>query len=159
MTFYHPQSFTTENSLGYLLRVNQSLMQECAERIFAPYDISFIQWIALSKLNEGLAATASDLCKRMQHDNGAITRMLDQLEEKGYVERHRSQQDRRVVELQVTEAGRAKVNELTPLIVDSLNRALTSFSLEEFTQLTRLLEKLKNSIQCFNQDTSAQESS
>ncbi len=159
MKYYDPSSFCTQNSLGYLLKVNQALMQECAERVFSHHDISFVQWIALRKLKEGAALTASDLCRTMFHDNGAITRMLDQLEEKGYVERHRSQQDRRVVELQLTPAGLAKVQELTPLVVDSLNTALTPFSMDEFTQLILLLEKLKNSIQSFNQDTSSQESS
>ncbi len=159
MKFYDTETFTTQNSLGYLLKVNQSLMQECAERIFAQHDISFIQWIALQKLIEGVAITASDLCRTMFHDNGAITRMLDQLEEKGYVERHRSLQDRRVVELQVTQAGRDKVKQLTPLVVNKLNCALAPFTQDEFIQLTNLLEKLKSSIQSYNQEISSQESS
>ncbi|HEY4368640.1 MAG TPA: winged helix DNA-binding protein [Steroidobacteraceae bacterium] len=67
---------------------------------------------------------------------------LDQLEERDYVQRERSEADRRVVRLQLTPAGRRKVTELMPLVVDRLNDALTEFSKAEFAELTRLLNKL-----------------
>lgn len=154
MTFYDPKTFSSRTSLGYLLKINHNLMHDAADRIFANHDITFIQWIALLKLNEGSALTASELCRKMLHDNGALTRMLDQLEERGYVERQRNQQDRRVVDLQLTEAGRLKVEDLTPQVVDNLNRILAPFTPEEFAELTRLLEKLKTRLQEFPHDES-----
>lgn len=147
MKHYDPQNFNSQNSLGYLLKINHSLMHECGERIFAEHDISFVQWIALRKLNEGVALTASELCRKMCHDNGAVTRLLDHLEERGYVERQRNREDRRVVDLQITEAGKLKVNELTPQVVESLNCALETFSATEFSELVRLLDKLKTRLQ------------
>jgi len=145
---YDPYNFSPKNSLGYLLKTNHMLMHECADRVFANHDITFIQWLALVKLKEGLAETASDLCRSMAHDNGAITRMLDQLESRGFVERERSQQDRRVVKLSITDAGRAKLTELTPPFIENLNRVLDPFSADEFAELNRLLGKLKL---CFEQ--------
>jgi DNA-binding HxlR family transcriptional regulator len=41
-------------------------------------------------------------------DAGAITRMLDRLEAKGLVERVRSETDRRVVHVRLTEAGETR---------------------------------------------------
>jgi len=145
---YDPFNFRPMNSLGYLLKTNHQLMHECADRVFANHDITFIQWLALVKLKEGLVETASDLCRSMSHDNGAITRVVDQLENRGFVERERSQQDRRVVKLSITEAGRAKLAELTPPFIMNLNEALSPFSAEEFAELNRLLGKLKT---CFEQ--------
>ena len=147
MKHYDPETFSSKSSLGYLLKINHSLMHDCADRIFAAHDISFVQWIALKKLRDGSALTASDLCREMRHDNGALTRLLDQLEERGYVERQRSKQDRRVVDLQITEAGLLKVEELTPLVVENLNTILDPFSTEEFSQLTGLLNKLKTRLE------------
>jgi DNA-binding MarR family transcriptional regulator len=140
---YDPYNFSPKNSLGYLLKTNHTLMHECADRVFANHDITFIQWLALVKLKDGLAETASDLCRSMSHDNGAITRMLDQLESRGFVVRERSLQDRRVVKLNITDTGRTKLAELTPPFIENLNRALQPFSAEEFTELNRLLGKLK----------------
>jgi DNA-binding MarR family transcriptional regulator len=150
---YDPKNFSSKNSLGYLLKTNHALMHECADRAFAHHDINFIQWLALVKLKDGMAETASDLCRTMSHDNGAVTRMVDQLESRGFVERERSVQDRRVVKLSITDSGRAKLAELTPSFIENLNNALESFSAEEFSELNRLLGKLK---MCFEQ-TSASE--
>lgn len=156
MSHYDPNNFHTGKSLGYLLKVNHSLMHDCADQLFSQSDISFVQWIALRKLSEGTALTASELCREMRHDNGALTRLLDQLEERGFIERKRSQQDRRVVDLQITPAGLAKVNELTPPLVNNLNKALHNFSSEEFTELLRLLLKLKNELQIFTAQPSSE---
>src|SRR3546814_11939859 len=83
----------------------------------------------------------------MRHYNGALTRILDQLEERGFLIRNRSQQDRRVVELELTEAGNRKLDDLLPELVAQLNLVLGDFSKAEFAELTRLLNKLMASLQ------------
>jgi DNA-binding MarR family transcriptional regulator len=82
--------------------------------------------------------------------------MVDQLENRGFVERERSQQDRRVVKLTITDAGRATLAELTPPFIENLNNALDAFSPEEFAELNRLLGKLK---MCFEQKSASQRES
>ena len=47
--------------------------------------------------------SASDLCKGISYDAGAMTRMLDRLETKGLIRRNRSAQDRRLMYLELTE--------------------------------------------------------
>jgi DNA-binding MarR family transcriptional regulator len=139
---YDAKTYTTASSVGYLLKLAHTLMVECASEAFADRDISFMQWIALMKIREGVATTPGELCRSMHHDTGALTRMLDQLEERGYLVRERSQQDRRVVQLKLTPAGRKQANELIPLAVERLNAALGAFSKAEFQELVRLLNKL-----------------
>jgi len=153
---YDPHNFNPRNSLGYLLKTNHQLMHECADRVFANHDMTFMQWLALVKLKNGLAETASDLCRTLSHDNGAITRMVDQLESRGFVARARSLQDRRVVKLSITEAGSATLAELTPPFIENLNSALDAFSADEFAELNRLLGKLK---MCFEQKSASQRES
>ena len=144
---YDPDSFESHKSLGYLLKTNHALMREGAERMLASFGSNFIHWIILQKLHEGLVSTASDLCREIAHDNGAITRVIDQLEAKGFIERVRSVQDRRVVNLRLTEIGRGELQNLTPAVIDCLNNVLEPFSHEEFIELIRLLEKLKTCFQ------------
>lgn len=139
---YDSKTFTTAASIGYLLKLAHTLMVECASDAFADRDISFMQWIVLMKLREGAAMTASDLCREMRHDTGALTRLLDQLEERGYIVRERSKEDRRVVQLQLTPAGRKQATELVPLAVERLNTAAGDFSKTEFNEFVRLLNKL-----------------
>jgi DNA-binding MarR family transcriptional regulator len=144
---YDPKTFTSRGSIGYLLKMTHALMHDRGDEVFAPHDLSFVQWITMLKLREGQALTASDLCRAMRHDNGALTRILDQLEERGFVVRNRSQQDRRVVELELTAAGERKLDALLPELVDQLNAVLGDFSKAEFAELTRLLNKLMTNLQ------------
>jgi DNA-binding MarR family transcriptional regulator len=139
---YDARSFRSSDSIGYLTKLVHNLMHDRANEAFATHDLSFAQWIVLVRLKEGREVTASDLCRVLRHDTGALTRMIDQLEERGYVSRERSREDRRVVRLQLTAAGIRKTAELTPIIVDLLNAALADFSKEEFSELSRLLNKL-----------------
>jgi len=143
---YDIKTYTSRNSLGYLVKLAHMLMLDRANEAFVGHDLSFMQWIVLARLREGRELTASDLCRVLRHDTGALTRMIDQLEERGYLKRSRSREDRRVVHLQLTKDGLNKANELTPLIVDKLNDALSEFSKAEFAELTRLLTKLINKL-------------
>lgn len=145
------KTFTAQRSLGYLLKMCHSLMHDAGAAALAGHDLSFIQWLVLIKLREGTAITASSLCRQMRHDNGALTRLLDQLEDKGFIERKRSESDRRVVNLELTAAGRRKVAELLPLIVDTLNNVLGDFSKAEFAELVRLLNKLMENLKAYEQ--------
>jgi DNA-binding MarR family transcriptional regulator len=117
-------------------------MHERASEAFAQHDVNFMQWMVLTKLREEVAFTPGDLCRAMRYDTGAFTRVLDELEQRGLIERERSRTDRRVVKLRLTADGRKRSIEFTPLVVDLLNGALANFSRSEFQELTRLLNKL-----------------
>ncbi|HKQ84444.1 MAG TPA: MarR family transcriptional regulator [Steroidobacteraceae bacterium] len=152
---YDSKTFTTAASIGYLLKLAQTLMVECVSDAFTDRDISFMQWIVLMKLREGAAMTASDLCREMRHDTGALTRLLDQLEERGYIVRERSKEDRRVVQLQLTPAGRKQAVDLIPLAVERLNIAVGDFSKAEFNEFARLLSKLIDKLRDVQQSRQA----
>ncbi|EIT71286.1 MULTISPECIES: MarR family winged helix-turn-helix transcriptional regulator [Hydrocarboniphaga] len=154
---YDAKTFRSNKSLGYLLKVAHARMHECASLAFSEHDLNFMQWIVLTKLREGSARTAGDLCKGMYYDTGAVTRLIDSLEERGYLSRERSRQDRRVVELEVTEAGLEKLDEMTPLAVAKLNEALADFSSAEFAEFTRLIEKLIGGLSRTESELSASE--
>lgn len=138
---YDAKTFIAGQSVGYMLKVAHSLIQDAQAAAFASHDVSFVQWIVLLKLREGAGISASDLCRQMRHDNGAFTRLIDQLEERGLVERQRNNEDRRVVNLELTAAGRRKVAELLPVAVDVLNTATSAFTKTEMAELVRLLSK------------------
>jgi DNA-binding MarR family transcriptional regulator len=93
-------------------------------------------------LRDGLAGTASDLCCAFQHDSGALTRVLDQLEARGLIARQRSREDRRVVELALTPAGHKTITVLLPTVVEHMNAALAPLSQAEFDQFRGTLVKV-----------------
>ena len=152
---YQAGSFRAQDSVGYLVKRAHSLMLDAIEPVFEARGFSFIQYIVLAWLRDGVALNPKDICARYRHDSGALTRVIDQLAERGLLERVRRDRDRRKVELQLTPAGRATVEGLIPLVVERLNLALAEFSSSEFNELKRLLVKLNTKLQSTVEPTQA----
>jgi DNA-binding MarR family transcriptional regulator len=139
--FYTPENYTVRASVGYLIRRARNLMGARVEAGFDRHEITFVQWILMMQLRDGLANTAAELSRDMCHDSGALARVVEQLEHRGLIARQRSQADRRTVELILTDAGLTVVNALVPTVVGLLNRALADFTPDEVRTFTRLLNK------------------
>ena len=140
--YYDPQTYLSRDSVGYLVRRLYTLLLARFEGALAQADFTLTQWIVLIQVRDGLARTASDIANDLGHDSGALTRVVDQLERRGYLQRNRSASDRRVVELKLTPAGKAIIDELLPLVVDHTNAALAPLSKSEFVQLRSYLVRL-----------------
>lgn len=145
--YFRADNFSCHQSLGYLTRRVQNLTNPHAEAIFADQDLTFTQWISLMGLREGVAETSADLARHLNHDAGAVTRVVDELEKRGLLRRERSKADRRVVKLILTPQGKAVAKMHVPPIVDFWNRVTGEFSQQEIKQLlaltTRLIARLE----------------
>jgi DNA-binding MarR family transcriptional regulator len=126
-----------------------------ADLRLAGLEMSAAQWIIIANLAGPQGPrSAVDLCKGISYDAGAMTRMLDRLESKGLIRRTRSAQDRRLVHLELTEAGRAAYPRMREISMAVSNRFLRGFNKAEARQLEGfLLRMLENA-----QPTSARES-
>jgi DNA-binding MarR family transcriptional regulator len=144
---YQLSTYRAQNSIGYLVKRAHSLMLDVMEPLLEARGFSFVQYVILAWLRDGIAVNAKDICAQYRHDSGAMTRVIDQLAERGLLERIRRDRDRRKVELQLTPAGREAVEGLIPLVVEKLNLALADFSSEEVQELLRLLIKLNTTLQ------------
>ena len=141
MQHYRTETYRAKSSVGYLVKRAHAMVMEAMEPALAEQGFTFTQWVVLMYLRDGLAPNAKDLCSQLRHDSGAVTRVIDQLEARGFVRRERSLDDRREVNLGLTESGRQMVASLIPLVVDKLNFVLRDFSAVEVADLTRLLAK------------------
>jgi DNA-binding MarR family transcriptional regulator len=139
---YKIETYRAQDSVGYLVKRTHSLMVDTMEPVFAARGFTFLQYVILAWLRDGIAVNPRDICMQFRHDSGALTRVIDQLAERGLLERVRRDRDRRKVELQLTPAGRETIEGLIPLVVEKLNLALDDFSSDEVHELQRLLVKL-----------------
>jgi len=145
--YYQAATYKAQFSVGYLVKRAHSLMLDVMEPLFEEHGFSFIQYIILAALRDGIAVNPKDICSQFRHDSGALTRVIDQLAERGLLERVRRDRDRRKVELELTPAGRSAIESLIPLVVDKLNLALVDFTKAEVREFLRLLIKLNTSLQ------------
>jgi DNA-binding MarR family transcriptional regulator len=112
------------------------------DRDLAPLDVTSAQFIIVSALSSGTAKSAADLCKEISYDAGAMTRMIDRLEYKGLLQRSRQPNDRRLVNLELTERAIAAMPSMRYASMRVLNRFLRGFSREEARKLEELLTRM-----------------
>jgi DNA-binding MarR family transcriptional regulator len=105
-------------------------------------EMSSAQFVIIATLSMGTAKSASDLCKGISYDAGAMTRMLDRLEEKGLLRRSRDPNDRRLVNLELTEKGQAALPRMRDVSMRTLNRFLQGFTKAEARQLEGFLSRM-----------------
>jgi DNA-binding MarR family transcriptional regulator len=147
---YDSTSYQPRKSIGSLLsRVRVEMLaalddELTRDRRLAPLELSAAQFAVIASLAGEERKSASDLCKGISYDAGAMTRMLDRLEGKGLIRRNRSPDDRRLVHLELTDEGRAVYPRMRELSLGVANRFLRGFSKAEARQLetflTRMLE-------------------
>src|SRR5579863_1917141 len=117
-----------------------------ADEELAPLEVSSAQFIILAQVAEGGRKSASELCKHISYDAGAMTRMVDRLEDKGLLQRNRCPNDRRLVYLQLTEKGVAAFPRMRQVSLRVLNRFLHGFTKAEARQLEGYLIRMLDNV-------------
>ena len=153
---YDSESYEPRKSLGHLLgRVRGEMLSAldrelAADERLAASDVTAAQVIILGSLGSGEGVkSASDLCKGISYDAGAMTRMIDRLETKGLIRRSRSPEDRRLVNLELTDEGRATYPRMRAIGMTVLNRFLRGFTKSEARQLEGFLHRMLENAHAF----------
>jgi MarR family transcriptional regulator, multiple antibiotic resistance protein MarR len=145
---YEAASYEPRKGVSYLIsRVRSELLAAVDRELATDRDVSSLevtaaQFVILANLATGGAKSASDLCKHISYDAGAMTRMIDRLEEKGLLRRSRDSEDRRLVNLELTETGLAAIPRMMEVSRRVANRFLEGFSKAESRQLEGLLTRM-----------------
>lgn len=146
---YDIETYQPRKGVGHLLnRVRTELLAALdkaleADQELSALEISSAQFIVIAALALSESAkSASDLCKGISYDAGAMTRMLDRLETKGLIQRSRRPDDRRVVYLELTEEGHRAFPRMRMVSMGVVNRFLRGFSQAEARQLESYLTRM-----------------
>ena len=114
-------------------------------QLVADHGLSINQYEALLHLAraEERRMRRVDLAERLILTASGVTRLLDGLEQAGYVDRDSCASDRRVTYAVLTDAGLAKLKEAsTSHVADIRSYFESRFSAEELDQLVALLDRL-----------------
>jgi len=145
---YDVRSFQPAKAVGQLMcRVRSVYIAALDEALarepeLAGLEISAAQYTILNVLEQRGVDSAAKLCKDISYDGGAMTRMVDRLEAKGLVSRRRSEEDRRLINLELTEEGRLAVPKLRACSARVLNHLLRGFSGTEVRQFEGFLGRM-----------------
>jgi len=145
---YDANTYEPRKSVGHLMnRVRTAMFAALdaelgADTDLARFEVSAAQFVVIASLAMGEADSASQLCKGISYDAGAMTRMIDRLESKGLIRRRRDADDRRLVNIELTEQGREAFPKMRQGAIGVLNRFLRGFTQNEARQLESFLNRM-----------------
>ncbi|MGO3743604.1 MarR family winged helix-turn-helix transcriptional regulator [Kerstersia sp.] len=141
------EAYDLMDSVGWLMRSTLAAMRQEIEQRMEPFGLTNAQWNPILKLYTGQADTVAELARGCMQDAGGMTRMLDRLEAKGLCRRRRSESDRRVVRIELTEQGREVASRIPDVLRDVHELGLQDFSDTEAAQLKSYLRRMRQTLQ------------
>ncbi|OLA86292.1 MAG: MarR family transcriptional regulator [Roseburia sp. 40_7] len=107
-------------------------------------DMTYTQYIAMMVLWEHKKLTVKELGEYLYLDSGTLTPLLKTMEKKGWVERNRSKEDERVLNVTITKQGEALREQA--LSVPEQMAGCVHLKQEEIAQLYQLLYKILDNL-------------
>jgi DNA-binding MarR family transcriptional regulator len=139
-----PSVSKLETHLGYLLRrVSNAVSGDFARALHAR-QTSVAEWVLLRHLYDGEHVTPGELADALTMSRGAISKIIDKLQIKGWVKSRTKPQDCRVQLLSLTAVGQRVLPELAEIADRNDERFFASLDAGERSALGRLLGKLRD---------------
>jgi len=147
----HKETF---NRYSLLLDCTARRVKQYAQTQFnlGNYGVTVDQWTVLKNLNKTENVSQKELAKLCGKDQPTLTRIIDLLVKKGFVERIIHELDRRSFIVQLSEKGQEKVNELEPNVREIRMKAWENLNEEDFEHLQRILNTIYNNLELNNND-------
>ena len=124
---------------AWVARIRKALRREFELRA-EPLDITISQYQVLRRLWKGDGILTCVLTKDSCSDGATVTGVLDRLEAKGLIQRERSTEDRRAVQIFLTAAGRALEDPVMDIVREINEQALCGLSAAEQSKLMKTME-------------------
>jgi DNA-binding MarR family transcriptional regulator len=134
-------------TLGLLFRqLRDAMWARMAEELATlGHELTFSQYITLKKLADGTAGV-TDLARAAEVNPGAMTRLLDKLEARGLISRVADADDRRAINIHLTDAGLVIWQDINQCGMRVRERAMQGMSEADREQLTRLLTRVRDNL-------------
>ena len=131
-----------ESHLGYWLRrVSNTVSGEFARSLNAR-QTSVAEWVLLRHLSEREQASPGELAEALTMTRGAISKIIDKLQAKGWIRSKVNPEDNRGQLLSLTAMGRRNLPELAEIADQNDEQFFACLDAEERAALKNLLSKL-----------------
>src|ERR1700728_3401960 len=145
---YEPKTAELGNSLAPLMsQVRMAILsgtdQEfVSDEEVASLEVTAAQFIIIKNVLMGHANSACELCKHMDYDRRAMSRMIDRLETKGLIRRVALAHTRRTMALEVTEAGKAAFPKMQACLTKVVHRLLKGVTKTQVREVEKVLKRM-----------------
>jgi DNA-binding MarR family transcriptional regulator len=145
---FEPKTMELGNSLAPLLNQVRMAMLSGMDQEFlrdeevASLEVTAAQFVIIANVLKGHANSACELCKYMDYDRGAMSRMIDRLETKGLIRRVPLAHTRRTMALEITDAGKAAFPKMQACLTRVVNRLLKGVTKAQVREVERTLKRM-----------------
>jgi DNA-binding MarR family transcriptional regulator len=145
---YAPKTVDVSDSMAPLLSQVRMAMLSGVDQEFlrddevAALEVTAAQFVIIANVLKGHANSACELCKYMDYDRGAMSRMIDRLETKGLLRRVALAHTRRTMALEVTDAGKAAFPKMQACLTKVVNRLLKGVTKSQVREVEKTLKRM-----------------
>lgn len=133
--------------LAFLIVDAARLQRTVFDRRVRKLGFTRTQWLVLRRLGEQPGVSQSELAEMLEVEKATAGRLIDRLEEFGWLERRPDGADRRVNRIYMTKLGRKIHDRIGPIAEAMVEEELSGLTRQEREQLTDLLLNVKQRLQ------------
>lgn len=139
--------FDSETSVGYLLRDTYRAFTKILQARISTQGVTIGQWYFLRVLWDEDGLTQRELSQRVGMMEPTTVTALNGMEKRDYVKRVRNAEDKRKVNIYLTDKGRALRNTLLPHAIDVNIRAVAGVPSEDVEAVRRTLHVMRQNLE------------
>ena len=128
---------------GWLTADTARLFRTVFARRVRELGLTRAQWLALTRVNRRPGVSQSELADMMEIEKAPAGRIVDRLQQKGWIERRAEPSDRRVNRIYLTAQGARVHAAIAPLADATVSDALSGLSASEQSRLVALMSTVK----------------
>ncbi len=132
-----------EHHFGWITADVSRLMRTVFDRRMRKLGLTRAQWLALTRLHRRPGASQQELADMMEIEKAPAGRILDRLQDKGWIERRADATDRRINRIYLTERGKRIHAAMSPIAAATVDDALEDLSRQEQDRLIGLMMRVK----------------
>ncbi|WP_028579008.1 MarR family winged helix-turn-helix transcriptional regulator [Desulfogranum japonicum] len=140
------KNYNPKESIAFLIYDISRLLRKDFDSRVQPLGLTQAQWRAIAHIARMEGCSQATLADVLEIKPITLCRLLDKLENANLVERRPNPQDRRAVQIYISEQARPRLDQMKELALQTRNRAIHGLSEEEQKQLTTTLLKVKKNL-------------
>jgi MarR family transcriptional regulator, transcriptional regulator for hemolysin len=135
-----------DSSVGFLISDVSRLMRRVYDRRVEPLGVTRAQWRVLVHLYRREGVSQTELAAILEIEKPTLGRLVDKLEEKGWVERQVDERDQRARRLVITDAVRPMIERLK-VFAEAVNEdSMAGLDAEQERQFVEILLAVKTNL-------------
>lgn len=128
-------------ALVVLMKASKSI-EERVKRDIKRYGVSVTEFTILEALYHKGPLTVQQICDAVLINSGSMTYVIDKLQKRGMLKRFPSHQDRRVIQVQITDEGNKIMDEIFPQHQAVIEEIFADIELDDQKKLIAMLKTI-----------------